>query len=356
MTPISSFVLVLALSTSAAQAASPDIPVTSAPVRKVEWPEQISAQGSIVAWQEAVVANRVPGVPVVAIYAEVGDRVKRGTLLARLDDRLLKADLQRAEAERERARLTLVQADIEAKRSQALREGGALSEQELLAAETARELARAQLQAAEASIHALRIKLEDTRLQAPDDGLIVARSAVLGQVPAQGGDLFRLIRQDRLEWRAEVPPDQFARLRIGSAVQLQLPDGHSARGKLRKLAGALESSNRMGLAYVDLSPGDRAKAGMMAAGRFALASRPCLAVPAEAVQVSEGRAVVYRIVGGIARKVVVQIGRREDSEIEVQGALNMGDRVVVLGAGFLRDGERVREMAIETPPSVKVKP
>lgn len=331
-------------------------PVTTASVQAVEWPEQVAAQGSIAAWQEASVANRVPGAAVVEIRAAVGDRVKRGTLLARLDDRALQAEQQRTEAERERARIALLQAEAEARRTEALRGSGSTSEQELLAATTTRDLARAQLQAAEASCRAIRIKLDDSRLTAPDDGLIVARSLVLGQVPAQGAELFRLIRQDRLEWRAELPPDLFARLRVGAAVQLQLPDGQTVRGRLRQLAGAIDAGSRLGMAYVDLLPGHNAKAGMLAGGRFELATRAGLAVPADAVQVRDGRAVVFRLANGLVQQIVVQTGRREGARLEVQGGLKAGERVVVQGAGFLRDGEPVREAAPVVEASKKGQP
>lgn len=339
--------LALSLAAGAALAAPQASPVTTAEVRAVAWADQVTAQGSIAAWQEAAVASRVPGVAVVEIHAAVGDRVKRGALLARLDDRMLQADLQHAEAERDRARAAWLQAEAEATRSHALRGGGSVSEQELLAATTARDLARAQLQAAEAGCKVLRIKLDDTRLLAPDDGLVVARHAMLGQVPAQGAELFRLIRQERLEWRAELPPEQLSRLHPGAVVRLQLPDGQLARGSLRQLAGALDPGSRLGMAYVDLLPGHSAKAGMMAGGRFELAPRAGLAVPAEAVQVRDGRAVVYRVVQGKVQQLAVQTGRREGGELEVQGALKAGEQVVVQGAGFLRDGDAVR--SAQTP-------
>lgn len=337
------FPLALCLVAGSVLAAPQPSPVTTAAVQSIEWPDQVAAQGVIAAWQEAAVANRTSGAAIVEIRAAVGDRVKRGSLLALLDDRALHAELQKAEAERDRAQIAFHQADAEAGRSQALRGGGSVSDQELLNAATLRDLARAQLQGAEAVVRGLRIKLEDTRLLAPDDGLITARSAVLGQVPAPGAELFRLIRQERLEWRAELPSEKLARLRQGASVKVQLPDGTDARGRLRQLAGTLETSSRLGIAYVDLLQGHNAKAGMHATGQFELAPRAGVAVPAEAVQVRDGKAVVYRAVQGKVQQVVVQSGRREGGLLEVQGALKAGDRVVVQGAGFLRDGEAVRE-------------
>lgn len=335
--------LALFLAAGSVLAAPKASPVTTVAVQAVEWHEQVTAQGAIAAWQEATVANRVPGVAVVEIRASVGDYFKKGALLARLDDRAIQAELQRAEAERDRARTALQQAEAEAQRSQILRSGGSVSEQELLAANTGRDLARSQLKGAEAALRSLLIRLEDTRLLAPDDGLITARSAVLGQVPQQGAELFRMIRQDRLEWRAELPPEQLARLQIGSIAKVQLPDGKSVRGKLRQLAGTLDASSRLGIAYVDLPPGHSARAGMHVAGTFELARSTGMAIPAEAIQVRDGRAVVYRVEEGRAQQVGVQTARREGGFVEVQGALKVGDRVVVQGAGFLRNGEVVRE-------------
>lgn len=347
------FALSLAL---ACADAAPATPVSTATAQSIAWPEQIIATGAVAAWQEAAVSNRVPGVAVMEIEVAVGDQVRKGALLARLDDRALLADWQRADGERERARIALQQAEREAERSLSLHSTGSVSEQELLAANTTRDLARAQLQVTEANSRMLRIKLDDSRLLAPDDGLITARSAVIGQVPAQGAELFRLIRKNRLEWRAELPPEQFARLRLGATVQLQLPDGQRARGRLRQLAGALENSSRMGLAFVDVLPGSTAKAGMLAQGRFELAPRAGIAVPAAAVQVRDGHALVYRIVQGQARQVLVQLGRHDGPLVEVQGELKAGERVVVQGAGFLRDGEPVSDTGRELEPSRRAQP
>ncbi|MEJ6001173.1 efflux RND transporter periplasmic adaptor subunit [Paucibacter soli] len=342
-----------------AAAGTPVTPVTATIVQQQQsWPDQIQAQGVIAAWQEAVVASPSSGLALLALHAAVGERVRRGALLARFDDRALRAELQRAEAELARATATRQQADAEAARAQALHAGGSVSEQELQALQTQLALARAQQQAAAAGVQALRIRLDDTRVLAPDDGLITARAALLGQVPAAGTELFRLIRQHRLEWRAELNPEQLARVRPGMAVRLQLPDGQQAQGKVRQLAGALEASNRLALVYVDLQPGSSAKASMLAAGQFELPGRPALVLPAEALLLRDGRALVFVLEGESAHARPVQTGRRQGGEVEIVAGLRAGERVVLQGAGFLRDGERVRALAAKpaAEPTAKGQP
>lgn len=343
---------------SAAQAGAapgtPVTPVTATIVQQQPWPDQLQAQGVIAAWQEAVVASPASGLALLALHAAVGERVRRGALLARFDDRALRAELQRAEAELARAAAAQQQADAEAARAQALHAGGSVSEQELLALQTQLALARAQQQAAAAGVRALRIRLDDTRVLAPDDGLITARAALLGQVPAAGTELFRLIRQHRLEWRAELSPEQLVRVRPGMAVRLQLADGQQAQGKVRQLAGALEAGTRLALVYVDLQPGSSAKAAMLAAGHFELPGRPALVLPAEALLLRDGRALVFVLDGDSARARPVQTGRRQDGAMEVVAGLRAGERVVLQGAGFLRDGERVRVLAAR--PAAKGQP
>lgn len=323
-------------------AAAPATPVTLVPVQRLEWPETIAAHGVIAAWQELWVSSRQPGLGVVELGAEPGDRVRRGQLLVRLDDRGLRAELDKAEAEQARSLTLLKQAQAERQRILGLQEQQLVSEQAVLQAQTQLELAQAQQRAAGALMQGLRVRLQDTRLLAPEDGVVSARAAALGQVPAVGAELFRLIRHGRLEWRAELDAAQMARLPPRAAVQLQLPDGRSLPGRVRQLAATLEPSSRLGRVHVDLAPDSSVRAGMVAAGQFELPRRTVLVVPAAALVLRDGRSLVYRVQQGRAQAVPVVAGQRHGEAVAVDGALQAGEAVVVQGAGFLREGEPVR--------------
>ncbi|MBL8484625.1 MAG: efflux RND transporter periplasmic adaptor subunit [Rhodocyclaceae bacterium] len=303
--------------------------VTVATATTAEWPLTLAAGGAIAPWQEAVVGAQVAGLRLAEIRVNVGDTVKRGQVLALFDADLLRADETRLAA-------SWQQAEANRQRALQLKGSGAMSEQELLQYETQAEVARAQLQST-------RLQLRYASVSAPDDGVISARSATLGAVANSGTELFRMIRQNRLEWRGEFTAAQFARVRPGQRVELALPDGSRASARIRQLAPGLDAQTRLGIAYADLDPKSTARAGMYAQGSVALASSPALTLPAASVVVRDGRSYVPKLVeGGRVNLQAVQVGRRQGDAAEILSGIAAGDRVAVRGAGFLNDGDLVR--------------
>lgn len=327
---------------SAALQPQPVAVVTEIAAATTTWPQLIEAQGAITPWQEAVVGARVSGLTLIDVGADVGDVVTAGQVLARYDSRTVQAEITQAEANLAQARATLKQAEVNRDRVLALGKSSAISEQDILQAVTSAETGKAQADSAAAALESLQIRLEDTRIVAPDDGIIMSRSATLGQVSQPGSELFRMIRQGRLEWRAQLNAAQFAEAKIGMAVKLTLPDGSSASGQLRQLAAALDEQTRLGLAYVDLAPGSNARAGMFASGRLELASSPAIVVPAASLVIRDGRSLLFRLTGDIVQELVVNPGRRQGQLVEVDSVVAPGDRIVLKGAGFLNDGDLVK--------------
>ena len=161
-----------------------------------------------------------------------------------------------------------------------------------------------------------------------------------------GEELFRLIRQDRLEWRGEVTAAQLGQVRIGQEIDLELPDKSTATAKVRQTAPALAEETRLAIVYADLRPGSRARAGMFATGNLELGTSAALVIPAESVIIRDGRSNVLTLADNSATPRVslrsVTVGRRHDREVEIVRGLNPGERVVVRGAGFLKDRDLVR--------------
>ncbi len=327
---------------SSAAKEQPGLTVTTATVLRADWPQVLSAAGAVQPWHEAVLSARSSGLALTEVLVDRGTRVQRGQVLARFDDRTLRTDLAQAEASLQQAEAQARQAVANRDRALSLRHSGAVSEQDELQAVTAAATAIAQWRQAQAALEAARVRLDQAVLTAPDSGTISSRSATLGQVAAAGMEMFRLIRQDRLEWRAEVPPAQLAALRAGQAAELVLPDGRTATGKLRVLSPSLEAASRLALVSVDLAPGSGARAGMYLQGRLFIGRAPALAVPADSLVLRDGRPYVFVLLDQRVRRVAVTTGRREGAWVEVLQGLTVGDRVVVRGAGFLADGDRVQ--------------
>lgn len=317
--------------------------VTTAVVRRVQWASTVDASGSIEAWQEAVVGAQSAGLRLSEVRVDVGDRVVRGQLLARFDTAMLRAQQAQLQAALAQAEAASTQAEGNRRRAISLRESRALSEQDVLQKITDADIAAAQLAGARAQLAAKQLELGYADVVAPDDGIISARSATLGAVGASGQELFRLIRQGRLEWRGELTASQLAQVRIGQAVELTLPDGRPALAKLRQIAPTLDAPSRLARVYADLDSHSRARAGMYAGGRIVLEPSAALVLPVASLAIRDGRSYVYELDdrGSRVAARAVRVGRRQGAEVEIVQGVEEGARVVVDGAGFLADGDFV---------------
>jgi RND family efflux transporter MFP subunit len=338
----------LALADETAPAAAPALTVTLAQPQTQQWAETINASGAIEAWQEASVSAQIGGQRIADVSAEVGDVVKKGQTLARLDSEVLNAELAELQAALAQAEASRSEAFANRDRAEGLRGKGALSEQDILKVLTQAEVAETQVTAARARLNTQRLRLSYAEIVAPDDGVITARSAMLGAVTQAGQELFRMIRQQRLEWRSELTAEQVVKVSEQAPIDLILPDGSSASATLRSISPAMTSGSRLALVYADLVPGSRARAGMYAQGTIMLAPKPALIVPAGSVVIRDGRSIVFTIptdartdIVRIAARVVV-VGRRHKGQIEIISGLSLDDRLVAQGAGFLSDGDVVR--------------
>ena len=305
--------------------------VTSARSHQAVWPVTIKASGTIAAWEEASIGTQIGGYQLVDVRVNVGDTVKKGQVLARFDRSLLLADQDQLQASAD-------QAAANRDRALKLKSSGAMSDQDVLQSVT-------QSKTADAQLAAKRLQLRYADVVAPDDGVISARTATLGAVIPIGQELFRMIRQGRLEWRGELTPAQLSQMAVGQPISLTLPDGSTARASVRQLAPALAAESRLGIVYADLAPDSGARAGMYVDGQIVLQESPALVVPVESVIIRDGRSYVVKVDGATRTPGVtlqpVQVGRRMAREVEVVTGVKLGDQVVVRGAGFLNDGDTV---------------
>ncbi|MEX8493918.1 efflux RND transporter periplasmic adaptor subunit [Sphaerotilus sp.] len=309
-------------------------------------PQSLAANGSVAAWQDVVIGAETQGLRLVEVNVQLGDRVKKGQLLARLQAETLAADLAGTRAGLAEAEATLAEAQANAERARALQSSGALSTQQIQQYTTGEATARARLQSIKARLAADTLRLNQTSIKAPDDGIISARMATMGAIAQPGQELFRLIRQGRLEWRAEVPAADLHRLQPGMAVKVVPAGGGAIDAKVRMLAPTVDATTRNGLVYVDLPAGSAARAGMFARGEFVIGQSTALTLPQTAVLLRDGYSYVFRL--GKDNRVLqtkVQVGRRLGDRIEVTGGLEAAAQVVAQGGGFLADGDLVQVVA-----------
>lgn len=339
-----------------AGAPKPALVVTVVRPARAELPDRLAANGSVAAWQEATIGAEVSGLRIAEVRADVGDAVRRGQVLAVLAADTVRADLAAAQAALAEARAGLGEAQAaeeEARsndeRAQQVASSGALSAQQIAQYRTGAQTALARLasaearvQSAQAQVRSQELRLRMTQVLAPDDGVVSARAATLGAVVPAGQELFRLVRGNRLEWRAEVTAEELARLAPKQSVRVLPASGGEIRGTLRTVGPVIDASSRNAIVYVDLPAGSAAKAGMFARGEFELGARGALVVPQASVVVRDGFAYVFRVDGDRVVQQKVRTGRREAERVEVLDGLAPEAAIVARGAGFLNDGDLVR--------------
>jgi RND family efflux transporter MFP subunit len=228
------------------------------------------------------------------VLVNVGDVVRKGQVLARFDSAMAQADLAQSRATVAEAEAHLAEAAANAQRARDLQPSGALSAQQVAQLLTAERTAQARLEAVKAVQQVQQLRLQQAEVLAPDGGVISARSATVGAVVPAGSELFRLIRQGRLEWRGEVAATELAQIRRGQKVQVE-GGGTSVTGTVRQVAPTVDAATRNALVYVDLpDTGGRLKAGMFARGEFATGSSTALTLPQSAVLLRDGFSYVFR--------------------------------------------------------------
>lgn len=336
---------------AAGVAAKPALTVTVTTPQRADLAVSVVANGSIAAWQEAIVGAETQGLRLAEVRVNVGDVVKRGQVLATFAAAVPQSDLAQARAAVAEAEATLAEATANARRARDLQASGALSEQQINQFLTAERTADARLQAQRALFNTSALRLSQTQVLAPDDGVISARQATMGAVVGAGQELFRLIRKGRLEWRAEVPASELARLAQGMAVQVTPSGGQPVVGTLRTVAPTVDAATRNGLVYVDLPQPGTARAGMFARGEFKVGATSAITLPQSAVLLRDGFSYVF-VMGtdNTVRQLKVDVGRRVGERIEVVSGLEPAARVVASGGSFLGDGDTVR--VVDAPPAV----
>ena len=318
----------------------------------------LAVSGSVGAWQEISLGVELTGIRVADVLVEVGDTVKIGQPLLRLDARTLQVQARQADASVAQAKASLELARANARRGESLVTQGLISSSNLDELRANLTKGEAQLATAEADREAARLRLSFATLTAPDAGVISARAAQPGQIVSAGTELLRLIRRGRLEWRAELAENELTRVVGGTVVELTGPRGKQITGRVRTVSPALNPATRTGLVYADLpAPGDL-RAGMFAEGRILLGATPASVLPRESVVFRDGYPYVFVVKPATgagastgdasslrnAEQRRISIGIQQGDFTEILSGLQAADRVVVRGAAFLSNGDLVREV------------
>lgn len=318
--------------------------VSSQPIAR-----QINATGTISPWEEVPVGAETGGLTAVSVNAEEGQVVQAGQVLVKLNDALISAQLRQQDAAVASARATLAEAQAALGRARELQAKGYLSQASLDTATAKQGTAAANLAAAEASRGETAARLAQTSVRAPVGGLISRRSVTKGQIVTSGTELFRIVRDSRLEVDAEIPETDLGAVKAGMPATIYSEKVGDMPGRVRIVTSEVNASSRLGVARVTLSSMGGFRPGMFARVKIDAGDQPALIVPSASVLYRENRPGVFVV--DAAKRVHfrrIQILTTTGDRVATAG-LSAGDQVVVDGAGFLGEGDLVRVSAAATP-------
>lgn len=304
-------------------------------------PRVIVASGTVSAWEEVPVGAETGGLTAVGVYVDEGSYVRQGQTLVKLNDALLQAQLRQQQAGVQTAEANAARDDAALARAQELKTRGFLSQASLDTALANQRASAANLASAQASLSETRTRLAQSEIKAPVSGLIISRSVTKGQIVAAGTELFRMVREGRLELDAQVPETDLPALRAGQTATITSNEGVTTSGAIRIVTPEVDAQTRLGLARITLSPGSGLKPGMFARASITAAAQPTTVVPTAAVLYRNNKSGVFVLdAQNAAHFRPVTVLSRRDDQTSVSG-IEAGVRVAVQGAGFLNEGDKV---------------
>lgn len=332
-----------------AQAAAGRQTVTAATAASVNLPRTVTASGSVSAWEEVPVGAETGGLNAVAVYVDEGSYVRQGQPLVQMNDVLLRAQLRQQQAAVQTAQANQARDDAALSRAQELKERGFLSQASLDTALANQRASAANVASARAALSETQTRLNQATIRAPVSGLIASRSVTRGQIVAQGSELFRIVRDGRLELDAQVPETDLPLVRAGQGATIASDQGAANQGgggqtggRVRVVTPQVDAQTRLGIARIALNSGSGLRPGMFARATIDVGAAPAITVPAAAIVFREGKPGVYLIgQNDVVRFTPVQTGDRSGGNVVIRQGLQSGARVVVQGAGFLGEGDRV---------------
>lgn len=260
----------------------PALTVTTTTLRQDKWARALTANGSILPWQEAIISAQVQGLRIAEVKVSIGDYVQQGEVLVTLDN-----------------------------------------------------FARSTEESAERVIQ--------SRIVAPDSGVISAANANVGSMSQPGVELFRLIRKGRLEWRADLTADELMSLRKGMRAEVTVRD-HVLKGTIRAISPSVNPQTRYGYALVSLPNSKGIIAGAYARGIINISSKQSLATLPQSAVLQRGSKTYVLLIGAdnkVNERFVV-IGQRFGDRVEIKQGLKSNELVVESGGAFLTEGDTVQ--------------
>ena len=316
--------------------------VTVVPVQKGTMPHSLMVTGSLAAFDELPIGTETSGLALSQVLVDIGDHVSKGQLLARFNDEILKAQVLQAQAALKEAEANELEATNNVRRAEELKRTGWMSGQDY---DNRRQLAstmEARVGVAKANLVLAEAKLKQTEVRAPTDGTVTSRSAHLGAVMLNG-EMFRMIRDDRVELIAELPEHELQQVHAGQKVQLAVEGGKLATtGTVRLVEPTVDLKTRIGKVRITIDRNGDLLPGMFVNGRITTGETEALIAPEKTVIYFDGKPAVFVVdESGKVALHSVTLGPRANEQIALISGVKEGDKLALRGASYLKDGYQV---------------
>lgn len=343
------------------------IPVEVEQVRPETFVRTVSFSGRVASEEEAVLSSKTGG-RIIGIYKNIGDTVRQGELLARVDTSQL--ELQRIQAANQtrmaeknlnQVQLHLENARKDLARMENLFREGAISQKQLeryqLDFQTSREQyesSQAQLEVARNNFRIVETSIQDAAVRAPFTGIIGSKRGDVGEVVAPGAPVFTLFNTAKLNAQLEVPEQHVVSLRQGQKAELSIDSlpGTSYRGHLTRVSGAPDPDTRLYCVHVSFdSRPEGLKPGLFLRGKITIGEKKgVLSVPNQALLQESGSSYVFVARAGKAEKRSVTLGEKAEDRTEITAGLQGGEQVIIFGKENVSNGSRVKITSGEANP------
>ncbi|RMG61572.1 MAG: efflux RND transporter periplasmic adaptor subunit, partial [Deltaproteobacteria bacterium] len=319
------------------------------------------ATGTVAARETATVSPQIMG-RLLEVKVREGDAVKKGQILALVDDSEVQARVKAAEGMVSEAKSALqeVEAAVEQARSgkelaektferfKKLYEEKIVSQQEFDEVKTRYEVAvkdyeralskreqvRAKLVQAEAALERAKVYLEYTKVVAPFDGVVAKKFVDPGVLVSPAVPLFRIDRSGTYRLDVEVPETHYSQVKVGQVVSVEVPSAgfFGGRGKVVRVVPSLDPMSRSFTVKISLPPSAKVESGMFGRARIRVGTRESVFLPEKALLRVGGYEGVFVLnEENVARFVMVRTGERANGRVEILSGVVPGQRVVVDG-------------------------
>jgi membrane fusion protein (multidrug efflux system) len=297
------------------------MPVVAIKINEENLSEEISAVGTLEANQIATVRAEISGKVTKIDFAE-GKFIKKGQLIAKINDSNYKADYELAKANNKRAKL--------------LFKVGAISKEEMETAKSSYDLTKS--------------KMDKTTINAPFGGEISFRNINVGDLVAEGTEITRIADVSKIKVQFAVAEKYLSKLKIGQVIYLKVDaySGQEFTGSILAIDPVTDADTRtIGVKAIIGNKSQKLEPGMTAYVQVKLRNKAnAILIPEEAIISGDDKTSVFKIIEGTAKASEVVIGERLDGKVEINSGINAGDEIIIAGHMKIRDGMPVANQKV----------